>query len=95
MYPSLPHENVSLIIVQDTLKSKCAGTSACAFLKYMVTVHSVTSNSSVCNAECTHFAKIMQNGAVKLRFLTKKLSKILEFDVGMKSNRYMSLQFIK
>ena len=51
-----------------------------------VTVHSVTSNSSVFNAECTHFAKIMQNGAVKLGFLTKNLSKILEFGVGVKSN---------
>ena len=52
----------------------------------VVTVHSVTSNSSVFNAECTHFAKIMQNGAVKLGFLTKNLSKILEFGVGVKSN---------
>ncbi len=51
----------------------------------MATVHSVTSNSSVLNAECTHFAKIMQNGAVKLGFLTKYLSKILEFGIGVNS----------
>ena len=50
----------------------------------MVTVHSVTSNSSVFNDECTHFAKIMQNGAVKLGFLTKNLSKVLDFGVGVK-----------
>ena len=52
----------------------------------LVTVHSVTNNSSVFNAECTHFAKIMQNGAVKLGFLTKNLSKILESGVCVKSN---------
>ena len=51
-----------------------------------VTVHSVTSNSSVFKAECTHFVKIMQNGTVKLGFLTKKLSKILESGVDVKSN---------
>lgn len=52
-----------------------------------VTVHSVTSNSSVFNAECAHFAKKMQNGAVKLEFLTKNLSKIPESDVSVKSNK--------
>ena len=60
-----------------------------------VTVHFVTSNSSVFNAECTHFAKIMQNGAVKLGFLTKNLSKILkilDFGVGLK--KYLQRFFL-
>ncbi len=34
-----------------------------------VTVHSVTSNSNIFNAVCTHFAKFMQNGATKLVLL--------------------------
>lgn len=39
--------------------------------KKSVTDHGVNSNSSVFNAECTHFAKIAQNGVVKFNFLKK------------------------
>ena len=32
---------------------------------------------SVFNAECTHFAKTMQNGAIKLGFLTKIIGEFI------------------
>ena len=52
-----------------------------------ITVHSVTSNSSAFSAGCTHFAKIMQNGAEKLVLLAKTMPKILAIGVGVKSNQ--------
>lgn len=45
---------------------------------------------SAFSTECTHFAKIIQNGAVKLLFFAKIMQKILEFGRGVKSNELIT-----